>query len=71
MCMIKFIDYESEGMVLAVWNIKSISDCKRMTCRLHMNVSLKCILLLWAHYRKIFVAIFMYGASVILVWLVK
>ena len=28
MYMIKFINYESEGMVLAVWNVKSIYDCK-------------------------------------------
>ena len=29
MCMIKLIDYESEDMVLAVWNVKSIYDCKK------------------------------------------
>ena len=62
-------NYESENMVLAIWNVKSIYDCKKLTCRFHMSISLNVYYCFEHIIKEIIVAIFMHRASVVLVWL--
>ena len=63
------VNYESENMMLAVWNVKSIYDCKKnLTCRFHMS-SLNVYYCFEHIIREILVAIFMHRALVVLVWL--
>ena len=63
-------NYELENMVLAVWNVKSIYDCKKkLTCRFHMSISLNVYYCFEHIIREIIAAIFIHRALVVVVWL--
>ena len=60
---------ELENVVLAVWNVKNVYDCKKITCRFHMSISLNRYYCFEHIIREKIVAIFMHRTSVVLVWL--